>query len=170
MRSALFCLAALTASAQVQVFVTLPLPLASYQPGEPGVGNLSGASGISSSSAGTMSAIDISYDGGSYNATIGPATLGFAGAWSVQIDGRSLVEGSHTIRARATDSLGNIGYSPVVPFTVANSHPVCAHTQIGPVGIRYFLCQPEATTAAGGSGSPLEISMTLPAVAGMTAP
>ncbi len=126
----------LSLTAQVQVSVTEPFPRT--RPNE-GFSQLTIALGTASS-ARTITNVDLSYDGGAYNATFGPAALVPAPSvnWSIQIDARTLTEGPHTIRARATDAQSNVGYSPVIAFNVLHTNPICSHTQVGPDGTGIF--------------------------------
>lgn len=88
------------------------------------------AQGTMSSSAANITGVSLSFDGGGY----GPSLALFGApptVWLGAIDATALSVGSHTVTARATDALGNIGFSSTINITVVHSTPTCSHTTVG---------------------------------------
>jgi hypothetical protein len=146
----------------VQVFISEPFPRT--QPGE-AFAELSSVIASATSNAGSITNMDLSFDGGPYNATFGPLALLSGSVWNVNTDVRPIPEGIHTFRVKATDSMGNSAVSPVVSANVVHTAGACNHTVVGPTAVNVF-CEKYATLS-GGSGSPFNLSMTIPAVAGV---
>jgi hypothetical protein len=146
-------------SGGVQAFITEPY--ISPRPGEK-TSQLALVAAQVTTSTGTITNVDVSFDNGPYNATFGPMALEGGSSWNAQLDARIVSAGSHTLQVRATDSFGNIGYSsPATPIIIEHIPFVCAHTQVGPPGTGYFC---EQYAAADGVNPQ---AITFPAVAGV---
>jgi hypothetical protein len=127
--------------AQVTSVITAPAP------GET-IAQIYEGAGTVASTAGDITNVDISMDGGPYS----PVSTLFGmppGSWVTGVYAKLMPAGMHTMQVRATDANGNIGFSPVVNFNVVHSNPVCSHTQVA-AGI---YCEKGATAVQGATAS-----------------
>ena len=120
---ALAFLATTAATALASVSLVLTYPTAGENVG--GIYQNPGGLGTASSTGGSITNVDIDIDSVFYSTASGTSN------WNLTIDARFLTVGSHTIRARATDSVGAVGVSSTTTFTVFHVTPVCNHTLVG---------------------------------------
>ena len=118
---AIAILSAAGLAAQPTVTITWPTPSQNVAHNIP-------ISGTASSTAGSITTLQESIDGGAFTTfTSGTGNS----SWVDQHYGPPVVDlslGPHTIAVKAIDSMSNSGTSPTLSFTVINSNPVCPGT------------------------------------------
>lgn len=97
--------------------VELPPPLVAITSparGDTVSGSLT-VTGTATSETASVTTIEVSFDAAEYVSAQGTS------AWTFVVNTTAVGDGVHTMRARATDSDGTVGYSPLVAVTVKNS-------------------------------------------------